>query len=114
MSCSGSLAPKAQLVGIPVSPDGWDLEATEEAFAAAPPTVPYVMPDFQNPTGASLAPEGRERLARLADRHGTLLVADETTALLGTPVFEQLVAAELLAPVLVPARRGRTRPRGSP
>ncbi|ASN51983.1 PLP-dependent aminotransferase family protein [Sinomonas sp. R1AF57] len=158
------LAAKARLVGIPVSPGGWDLEAAEEAFAAASPTVAYVMPDFQNPTGASLAPEGRERLARLAERHGTLLVADETTALLdirrgplaplaawsptsvtlgglsklawgglrigwiraprsvlarlaqarpaldlGTPVFEQLVAAELLAreDLLVAERRTR-------
>ena len=159
------LAARARLGAIQVSPAGWDLEAAKASFAAGP-ALAYVMPDFQNPTGASLPVEGRERLARLADRHGTVLVADETTGLLdlargplpplaafssaavtvgglsklawgglrvgwirapraliarlaqvrtsldlGTAVFEQLVAAELLdrEDLLVAERRSRLR-----
>ncbi|WP_369047313.1 PLP-dependent aminotransferase family protein [Sinomonas sp. P10A9] len=76
------LAAKARLVPLPVSPEGWDLDAAAAAFRAASPVLAYVMPDFHNPTGASLDTAGRERLARLAGQHRMLLVADETTALL--------------------------------
>ncbi|MDP9884037.1 DNA-binding transcriptional MocR family regulator [Sinomonas atrocyanea] len=157
-------AARARLVALPVTPAGWDLEAAAAAFRATSPALAYTMPDFHNPTGASLDPAGRERLARLAERHRTVLVADETTALLdisrgplpplaafapgsvtlgglaklawgglrvgwirapramvarlaqartsldlGTPVLEQLVAAELLEcqDVLVAERRHR-------
>ncbi|GAB4100056.1 PLP-dependent aminotransferase family protein [Sinomonas halotolerans] len=72
---------RTRLGALPVSEAGWDLPAAEAAFAARP-ELAYVIPDFHNPTGASLSPEGRERLAWLAQRSGTLLVADETTALL--------------------------------
>ncbi|BCT76244.1 GntR family transcriptional regulator [Sinomonas cyclohexanicum] len=76
------LAARARLVPLPVDPSGWDLDAAAAALRASSPVLAYVMPDFQNPTGASLSVAGREALARSAARHGTLLVADETTALL--------------------------------
>ncbi|MEA5454445.1 PLP-dependent aminotransferase family protein [Sinomonas sp. JGH33] len=156
---------RARPVPVPVDPDaGWDLDEAEAALRDAAPTVGYVMPDFQNPTGASLPDDARARLARAADRHGTVLIADETTMWLdlrrgprqplaafspsvvtvgglgklawgglrvgwiragrtfiarlaqsrtsmdlGTPVFEQLVAVELMAREadLVAERRAR-------
>uniref|UniRef100_UPI0039EFF826 aminotransferase-like domain-containing protein n=1 Tax=Sinomonas sp. G460-2 TaxID=3393464 RepID=UPI0039EFF826 len=146
-------AVRARPVPVPVDVEGgWDLAEAEAALRDVGPALGYVMPDFQNPTGASLREDERERLTRAADRHGTVLVADETTMWLdlrrgprrplagfspavvtvgglgklawgglrvgwirasrslvsrvaqsrtsldlGTPVFEQLVAVELLA-----------------
>ena len=158
-------AAKARPVPVPVDVEGgWDLAEAEAALRDATPSLAYVMPDFQNPTGASLSEDERGRLARAADRHGTVPIADETTMWLdlrrgprqplaayspavvtvgglgklawgglrvgwirasrslvtrlaqsrtsmdlGTPVFEQLVAVELLAREreLVAERRAR-------
>ena len=70
----------AQIVRSPVEWSGWDethlcahLERSRFALA-------YLMPDFQNPTGASMAPETRAAVARAAAATGTPLVIDETTA----------------------------------
>ncbi|MDQ4501046.1 PLP-dependent aminotransferase family protein [Sinomonas sp. ASV322] len=74
------LSARARAVPVPVDTDGgWDLTEAEAALRAAAPSVGYVMPDFQNPTGASLPDDARARLARAADRHATVLIADETT-----------------------------------
>lgn len=48
----------------------------------AAPSMAYLMPDFHNPTGLSMSMADREYLAAAADREGTVLVVDETTALL--------------------------------
>ncbi|WP_246036176.1 PLP-dependent aminotransferase family protein [Sinomonas susongensis] len=70
----------ARLVPIAVDPrEGWDLDEAAAAFRDSAPTLAYVIPDFQNPTGASLSEDDRRHLARTADRHGTVLVSDETT-----------------------------------
>ena len=42
----------------------------------------FLMPDFHNPTGMSMSIREREYLAAAAAREGTVLVVDETTALL--------------------------------
>lgn len=71
----------ARLVGVPVTTaDGWDLDRAEQAFARTLPVVAYLMPDFQNPTGRSMTPEERDAMRRAAERAGTILVLDETTA----------------------------------
>lgn len=71
----------ARLVGVPVSTDdGWDLDRAEQAFARTLPVVAYLMPDFQNPTGRSMGAEERATIAKAAERAGTILVLDETTA----------------------------------
>lgn len=71
----------ARLVGVPVTAeDGWDLDRAEQAFARALPVLAYLMPDFQNPTGRSMSAEEREVVLAAAERAGTLLVLDETTA----------------------------------
>ncbi|GAB3451196.1 PLP-dependent aminotransferase family protein [Kineococcus endophyticus] len=72
-------------VAVPVTaatadtPGGWDEEALEDAFARTRPALAYLMPGFQNPTGAVMAPALRRRVVELARRHGTRLVVDETT-----------------------------------
>jgi DNA-binding transcriptional MocR family regulator len=71
----------ARLVGVPVTTsEGWDLDRAEQAFARTLPVLAYVMPDFQNPTGRSMAPLERATFLAAAERAGTVLVLDETTA----------------------------------
>ncbi len=72
----------ARAVPVPMTndPDGWDLDHVGAAVRDAAPRLAYVIPDFQNPTGALLHPDGRERLVDLARRTGTPLLVDETLA----------------------------------
>ncbi len=61
--------------------DGWDLDRAEQAFARTLPVVAYLMPDFQNPTGRSMTRHGARGVhATPAERAGSVLVLDETTA----------------------------------
>lgn len=59
---------------------GWDENALEQAFHRAEPALAYVMPDFHNPTGAVMPDHQRGLLMALAERHDSLVVADETMA----------------------------------
>ncbi|WKK72140.1 PLP-dependent aminotransferase family protein [Rathayibacter oskolensis] len=71
----------ARLVPVNVDgADGWDGEGLIAALRGTSPSLAYLMPDFHNPTGRSMAPELRERAIAAAARQGTLIVADETTA----------------------------------
>lgn len=71
----------ARLVGLPVTTsDGWDLDRAEQALARTLPVLAYLMPDFHNPTGHSMTGEDRAVILTAAERSGTLLVLDETTA----------------------------------
>lgn len=70
----------AQLVTTPVTREGWDAEHLLATLERTRPPVAYLVPDFQNPTGASMPPALRTRLAAVARATGTTLVVDETTA----------------------------------
>ena len=71
----------ARLVPVGVTTDdGWDEDGFERAIQRTSPSLAYLMPDFQNPTGCSMSPEFRQRAVVIAARHGTTLVADETMA----------------------------------
>lgn len=71
----------ARLIAVPVTTaDGWDLDRAQQAFARALPVLAYLMPDFQNPTGRSMTSGERVSMLEAAERAGTLLVLDETTA----------------------------------
>jgi 2-aminoadipate transaminase len=57
---------------------GLDLEALQRLLASGVhPAFVYVIPAFQNPTGACLQPERARELVELADRHDFLILADE-------------------------------------
>ena len=73
---------RATVVGIPLAADGPDLEALEQALARQTPKFFYLIPDFQNPSGATCSGEKRRRLVELARRHGFLLVEDAPYRLL--------------------------------
>ena len=69
----------ARPVALPVE-GGWDVAALGQAMRTTRPRLAYLMPDFQNPTGAVMADDVREAVADLAARAGCLVVVDETTA----------------------------------
>ncbi|GAA1691874.1 PLP-dependent aminotransferase family protein [Microbacterium sediminicola] len=71
----------ARLIGVPVATHtGWDLERLTELFFRTRPALAYLMPDFQNPTGRSMTADDRAAVLEWAERTGTMLLIDETTA----------------------------------
>jgi DNA-binding transcriptional MocR family regulator len=73
---------KATVVGIPLEPDGPDVDALERALGVRVPKFFYVIPDFQNPAGTTCSAEKRRRIAALAEKHGFLIVEDAPYRLL--------------------------------
>ncbi|MBA2283115.1 MAG: PLP-dependent aminotransferase family protein, partial [Acidimicrobiia bacterium] len=68
----------ATLVGIPSDRDGMRVDVLAERIAAgARPVLVYVVAEFDNPTGATLAPDRRRALADLANRCGFVIVEDD-------------------------------------
>ncbi|MFT4135901.1 PLP-dependent aminotransferase family protein [Microbacterium sp.] len=71
----------ARLVEVPVTTGtGWDLDRAAQALARTSPAVAYLMPRFQNPTGRTMSRRDQECIALSAQRSGTLLIVDDTTA----------------------------------
>jgi 2-aminoadipate transaminase len=67
---------KATVVGIPLEADGPNIEALEKELSRRPPVLFYLIPDFQNPAGATCSGEKRRRLSRLSEKHGFLMIED--------------------------------------
>ena len=61
---------------VPLEADGPDLGPLERLLARERPALFYLIPDFQNPSGATCSGEKRRRIAALAERHGFLLLED--------------------------------------
>jgi len=60
-----------------IDDDGMDTDHLEETLTLNPEAkLLYTVPDFQNPTGATLSLERRRRLLDLADRHDLLVIED--------------------------------------
>ncbi len=72
----------ARLVPVPMADGlaGWDLSAWRRTLRDAAPRMAYVIPDFQNPTGALAGDDQRRSLVEAARSCGVVLVADETMA----------------------------------
>ena len=66
----------ADVVGIPLDPDGIDLAAFEAALQKRVPRLFYSVPEFQNPAGVTTSLEKRKRIAQLARQHGFMIVED--------------------------------------
>jgi DNA-binding transcriptional MocR family regulator len=69
-------------VGVPLEADGPDIESLEKLLALHKPKLFYVIPDFQNPSGATCSGPKRRKLVELARRHGFLLLEDAPYRLL--------------------------------
>ena len=65
------------VIPVPVTDAGIDIEALGKALAARRPRLLIVTPSFQNPTGATLSVERRKTVIRLAHRFGTVLVEND-------------------------------------
>lgn len=66
----------ARLAGLPMEPDGLDIEALRARLRSGPPAFLYTIPDFQNPTGVTLTESKRDALVELAATYGFTIVAD--------------------------------------
>jgi DNA-binding transcriptional MocR family regulator len=84
----------ADVVGIPVDHDGVRVDALEEALARYRPKLVYLIPSFQNPTGAVLSAERRRRVLELALQYRVPLVESD---LYGDLYFEHEPPASLRA-----------------
>ncbi|WP_432542221.1 aminotransferase-like domain-containing protein [Kineococcus sp. SYSU DK002] len=82
----------ARVVGVGSDEEGVLPEAVEEVFETHRPAVLYLVPNFANPTGRTLAADRRARVAELAAEHGVWVVEDD-------PYGELRYAGEPLAPV---------------
>lgn len=67
---------QARVVGIPLEADGPNIDALEAALAQHTPKFFYIIPDFQNPAGATCSREKRDRLVELAEKHDFWLLED--------------------------------------
>ena len=68
----------ALLMPVPVTREGWDLDALRALARTHPPALAYLMPDFQNPTGVLIDEGSRRRAMRALRSAGTVAVIDET------------------------------------
>jgi 2-aminoadipate transaminase len=66
----------ARTIGIPLEEDGISVERLEAALRREVPAFLYLVPDFQNPAGATLSLQKRQRVVELADRYGFWVIED--------------------------------------
>ncbi len=66
----------AEYVTVPCDEYGMKTEELEAALRAGPKFI-YVLPNFQNPTGATLSLERRKQLIALADQYGVPIIEDD-------------------------------------
>jgi 2-aminoadipate transaminase len=72
----------AKLVGIPVTEQGMDLDALEEALRTYRNVkLIYTIPTFQNPSGTTMPIENRKRILELARKYDVMILED-------SPYFE--------------------------
>ncbi len=65
------------LAGVPVEADGMNIEKLEEAIKIATnPRFIYTIPNFQNPSGATMSLEKRKAVYELAKKYGLLILED--------------------------------------
>lgn len=66
-----------KLKGVPVEADGMDVNALEEVLKTSENVkFIYTIPNFQNPSGATMSLEKREKLYSLAKEYGVMILED--------------------------------------
>src|SRR5580698_9887812 len=94
----------AQYVSVPVDDDGLLTERLDSSLRAGPKFM-YVLPNFQNPTGTTLAEGRRHELVLLAERFGIPIIEDD-------PYGQLRYEGEHLTPLVVLDRENLRRDRG--
>jgi 2-aminoadipate transaminase len=67
---------QAEFITVPIDDDGLRVDLLEEALCAGPKFM-YILPNFQNPGGVTLAADRRHRLIEIADRYGVPIIEDD-------------------------------------
>jgi DNA-binding transcriptional MocR family regulator len=70
----------ARLLPVPVGREGARVDAIREVTRRATPRMLYLMPTFQNPTGALMPEKERRTVARLSEETGIPVLEDNTLA----------------------------------
>ena len=67
----------AKFVGVDMDEQGMKMDSLEEALQAHPETkLVYTVPNFQNPTGRTMAVKRRQKLAELAEKYDVYVLED--------------------------------------
>jgi len=99
----------ARLIGVPSRTDGtgMDLDALENTLKTTPRVkLIYIIPDFQNPTGASMPEAARRRVLALAQAHDVMILED-------CPYFELRYDGAYIPPIKAFDTEGRVLYAGS-
>ncbi len=83
----------AEFIPVPFDNDGMITSELEARLRAGPKFI-YVLPNFQNPTGATLSYERRLQLIELAERYGVPIIEDD-------PYGQLRFEGENLPPIVV-------------
>lgn len=67
----------AEVVGIPMTPSGIDLQTARSVFVQRRPKFLFTMPTFHNPTGITMSRKAREELVELALACSVPIVEDD-------------------------------------
>lgn len=92
---SSILTAGARPVPVAMTEDGWELDALQAAVHQLSPSLAYLIPDNQNPTGLTMPATDRKRLAGIIADTRTRTVIDETILdmWLDEPVCDPMAAA---------------------
>lgn len=66
----------AHLRGVPMQPDGVDLDALEKVLVEYKPRLFYTIPNFQNPTGYTTSLEKRKAIYELCKKYEVVVLED--------------------------------------
>jgi DNA-binding transcriptional MocR family regulator len=72
----------ADIEGVQLEADGPNIEQLEKILARRVPKLFYIIPDFQNPSGATCSAAKRKRIVELAEKYNFLLLEDAPYRLL--------------------------------
>ncbi len=89
----------ARLMPVPITAQGWNLDALEATAREDRPALAYLMPDFHNPTGLVMDAGDRRRAIRALEQADALTVIDET--------FVELTLEDMRLPVPAASFGGR-------
>lgn len=67
----------AHLIGVPMDEEGMRVDAAERVLVRGRTKLIYTIPNFQNPTGATMSPPRRQALLALARQHQVPILEDD-------------------------------------
>lgn len=68
---------KPRFTTVPLTPDGIDVNLTQQAMQRDKPKLAYLIPNFQNPSGISYTEETRKEVAALCNGQPIYLIEDD-------------------------------------